>query len=307
MDKVLVVGGANTDIVGAPDARLRARDSNPGHVTHAAGGVARNIAENLARLGVQTVLVTAFGDDAHGAMRRQECASLGIDVGRGVLTPGIPGSVYLALLDDTGDLAAAVSDMRALEAMGPEMMDDALEGIGELGALVLEANLRGDTLARIRQIEPQAPLFLECVSVAKARRLTPLLPSAWAVHANIAEAEAVCGRKFDRSVVGALEAARDLVVSGVRCAYVTVGERGTAWASRSSAGTFAAPHGQVVNATGAGDAFMAGVVSATLAGHEAREVAAYATACAAITLRTERTVAEELTRSRAIAEMREVL
>lgn len=306
MEKILVVGGANTDIVGMPDAQYRRRDSNPGHVSQAAGGVARNVAENLTRLGMPVVFVTAFGDDAYGILRQQECESLGIDVTRTIRTPGIPGPVYLAVLDDEGDLAAAVSDMRALEAMDVEEVSGALEGIGEVSALVLEANLHENTLIRVRELVPRAPLFLECVSAAKTGRLISLLPGAAAIHANVAEAEVMCDRGFERSVVGASEAARAFVALGVQRAYVTAGEQGIAWASESSSGTLQAPGGMVVNATGAGDAFMAGVVSATLQGRETRDIAAYATACAAITLRTERTVAEELTPAEVRIEMKEV-
>ena len=56
---VTIVGGANLDITGAPFAALIDRDSNPGLVTAAPGGVGRNIAENLARLGVPVKLLTA--------------------------------------------------------------------------------------------------------------------------------------------------------------------------------------------------------------------------------------------------------
>lgn len=305
MGGVLVVGGSNTDIVGVPDGRYLPRESNPGHVTQAAGGVGRNIAENLARIGVATLLVTAFGDDAHGAVRRDECSALGIDVSRSVATPGVAGSVYLAVLDDAGDLATAVSDMRALEFIGPAQIETALRDVGEPDAVVFEANLRPDTLVRLGELLPETPRFLECVSAAKAGRLAALLPGAAGIHANVAEAGVLCGREFERSRKGALEAALELALRGVHGAYVTAGEHGTAWASGPACGTLPAPAGLVANATGAGDAFMAGVVAATLNGREPHDVAAYASACGGITLRTERTVAEELTEAQIVIEMEE--
>ena len=64
---VVVVGGA------VLDQKLRTRDapvlgtSNPGVSEAGVGGVGRNIAENLARLGTSTVLVAPVGDDLlHG-------------------------------------------------------------------------------------------------------------------------------------------------------------------------------------------------------------------------------------------------
>lgn len=303
MGRVLVIGGSNTDVVGVPDGGFVPRDSNPGHVTLTAGGVGRNVAENLARLGLQVSLVTAFGDDANGRARREECAALGIDVSRALVTPEIPGPVYLAVLDENGDLAAAVSDMRALEAVGPARLAAALDDIGALDAVVVDANLRAETLGRALEQVPDVPLFIECVSAAKVGRVNGLLGRAHGIHANVLEAGELCGIRFERSRDGALRAARGLVDAGVRAAYVTAGGHGGAWATGDGEGTFRAPAAEVRNATGAGDAFMAGLVMATVNGHGPETVVQFAGACAAITLRSERTVAPELDFDAVLAEM----
>ena len=65
-----VVGAANIDIGGFPLGRLSLRDSNPGRITLSAGGVGRNIACNLARLGVETRLIAALGTDAFADLIR---------------------------------------------------------------------------------------------------------------------------------------------------------------------------------------------------------------------------------------------
>ncbi|MEI8181049.1 PfkB family carbohydrate kinase, partial [Aestuariivirga sp.] len=66
MPRVIVIGGANVDIKGRSRGSFVAGTSNPGEVTVSAGGVGRNIAENLARLGISVSLVTALGQDANG-------------------------------------------------------------------------------------------------------------------------------------------------------------------------------------------------------------------------------------------------
>ncbi|MBW6467597.1 MAG: hypothetical protein K0B85_00325 [Coriobacteriia bacterium] len=307
MSRVTVIGGANTDIVGVPGSGLSMYDSNPGRVTVSAGGVGRNVAENLARLGLQVTLLTAFGDDANGRARRAECEDAGIDVAREIRCAGVPGSVYLAVLDDRGDLVVAVNDMRALEAVGPDEIAVAVEGLARQDALVFDANIGTDSLMRARELMPDASLFLECVSSAKAPRLTGLLDGAAAVHANVLEATALTGEAFEQSVEGAARAAAALVALGVGAAYVTAGEYGVAYATAGSRGTFGPPVDTVVNATGAGDAFMAGIVASTLAGHDPRECTGFAIACAAITLGSEDTVAPALTRDAVEARMREML
>ena len=305
--RVLVIGGANTDIVGVPDAGMSMRDSNPGHVTVSAGGVGRNVAENLARLGLRVTLVTAFGDDANGRARHAECEAAGIDVDRAVRTGGVPGSVYLAVLDERGDLAVAVNDMRALDAVGTREIAAAIEGLEPPDALVLDANLRTESLRHARELMPDTPLFLECVSSAKAPRLSALLAGATAMHANVFEASALTREAYEHSLGGAARAARALAALGVDTAYVTAGEHGVAYAGVEGGGTLQSPTRTVVNATGAGDAFMAGIVAATLAGHDTRTIAAFASACAAITLDSEHTVAPELDRSAVDREIEEML
>src|SRR5574340_471185 len=115
--RITVVGGANTDLVGVPEGRFIPGDSNPGHVRVSAGGVGRNVAENLARMGASVRLVTAFGSDGSGRDLAADCEALGIDISASVRLDDLPGPRYLAVLDDRGGLAAAVSDMRALGSL----------------------------------------------------------------------------------------------------------------------------------------------------------------------------------------------
>ena len=77
---VTVIGGANIDIHGRSNGKLRHKDSNPGTVHTSAGGVARNVAENLARLGVNTRLISAIGTDPHGQMPMRLFRDAGINM-----------------------------------------------------------------------------------------------------------------------------------------------------------------------------------------------------------------------------------
>ncbi len=92
---ICVVGGVNVDIAGLPDSRLLMGDSNPGRVTLSPGGVGRNIAESLARLGARVDLVTALGDDIHASWLRAGCERAGIGLGLAETVPGMPSGAYL--------------------------------------------------------------------------------------------------------------------------------------------------------------------------------------------------------------------
>ena len=77
----------NVDIGGTPDSALVPADSNPGRVTVTLGGVGRNIAENLSRLGKRVLMVTAMGEDAHAQQIQHSCRELGIDLSHSLTVP----------------------------------------------------------------------------------------------------------------------------------------------------------------------------------------------------------------------------
>ncbi len=109
---VVVVGGANIDIKARSSASAIAQTSNPGHTSTTPGGVARNIAENLARLGTTTQLVAALGRDVHGERLLAETREAGVLLDY-VHRSAHPTGSYTAVLDADGELLLAVADMRA--------------------------------------------------------------------------------------------------------------------------------------------------------------------------------------------------
>lgn len=292
--RIVVVGGANTDLAGHSSAPLVAFDSNPGRISRSAGGVGRNIAENLARLGADVALVTAFGDDLASRELAEGCRALGIDVGLSVTATGVPGSVYLAVLDDTGDMAVAINDMRALDALTPEVVMRHVDALDAASLVVLDANLPANTVAAIAT-RVTAPLMLDPVSVAKASRTRAVLPRLAAVKCNVAEAAELLGVP-NPAVPGANATglADALHAAGSSVAIVTDGPHGVAYAGAGCRGHLPAPDVRVANATGAGDAFSAGVAYAIAAGHAAQQAAALGSALASFALSSESTVSPDI-------------
>ncbi len=109
---ITVIGGANIDIQGAPPVnKIIPKDSNPGIIKSSLGGVGRNIAENCARLGLQTKLITAVGDDKEGMLILKEAKALGIDTADVSVRTDYGTSTYLFVLDEEGELLVAIADM----------------------------------------------------------------------------------------------------------------------------------------------------------------------------------------------------
>ena len=112
---IVGVGAANLDLNGASCAPIHLRDSNPGHISLSAGGVTRNVCENLARLGADVKLLSCVGDDVFGSYIRRSCVEAGIDISHLHEAKGTHSSIYLSILDADGDMLVGMSDMRIVQ------------------------------------------------------------------------------------------------------------------------------------------------------------------------------------------------
>lgn len=258
---VAVIGGANMDIHGAPARPLQLRDSNPGSVRSSPGGVARNVAENLARLGVDTRLVAPLGNDHHGDLLERQGRAAGIDMRHTYRVDGAQTSTYVAILDDAGDMLAAISDMDILDTLDAERLRTLEPMLRQASAIVLDTNLRDDALAWLTSTFPDKPLFVDTVSVAKANRIRPYLGSVHTLKPSRAEAEAIAG-------ISAATPARLPALAawfhnrGVERLFVSLGDGGVFHSTPHGCGLEppSPVEGPVRNASGAGDALLAGLV-----------------------------------------------
>lgn len=290
---VLVIGGANMDIIGFTAGALVPRDSNPGHVRRGHGGVGRNIAENLARLGVDVELVTALGDDDAGVRMLEECGLLGIGTRAALVVDDLPTSTYLAVMDEHHDLSVAVNDMRALQRLDETYVRGLRDRLTPPRLLVLDANLERAALEAAVALWPDVPVLLDPVSTVKAVRAERILDGLTVLKANEMEAAVLAGLSAD-TAPGLDKIADRLMDAGVGRLFISRGPAGVYCAEKNERLHVAAPHVDVANTTGAGDAFAAGVAYATLEGLALRDAAEFATAVAGATLVTERTVSEDL-------------
>ena len=117
---IAVFGAANVDISASSQTAVLPGDSTPGRVTTTAGGVARNIAENLARLGLNAHLISAVGVDVQGQFLLDHTRRVGVDVSKCSIFPGQATGSYLSLNQPDGALMAAVADMAVLDSLTPE-------------------------------------------------------------------------------------------------------------------------------------------------------------------------------------------
>ena len=285
MADVLVIGASAIDLKATGGAPLIPETSNPGFVTASPGGVGRNIAETLARLGTSVRLVSRVGDDAFGRLVLAETAAAGVDVTQ-VHTDADRTATYVATLDSDGSLSVAVSDFAAIDTMTLEHVASLSYDVAQV---VLDANLPLPVLGGVleRAVRAGAMVTIEPVSVAKASRLAGL-SGAYAAHL-------ITPNEDEYAALAAL-------CDPLRLATNICLRRGLD-GSRLITGpddppvdipALRVPADEVRDVTGAGDSATAGLIHALVRGAALEQAVAYGHAVAARTIRSALTVPTDL-------------
>ena len=272
--KIAVIGAANVDICGTPDAALRERDSNPGTVGISYGGVARNIAFSLRELGARVRLIVALGDDDPGAAIRSDCEAAGIDMSLSPTVAGEATSSYIYITDERGDMRLAVSDIRISRNIDEAFLARIMPELDACDGVVIDGNLT-DAALRFAAEHITVPLYADAVSCAKAEKLRPVFGRLRAFKANLLEAQTLTGESDPEL------AARALGSYGIRRVLVSLGAEGMLALEGEECVRVPAEPVTVRNANGCGDAAAAGMIIADLSGLGLRETAGLANHAAA--------------------------
>nr|WP_325232594.1 PfkB family carbohydrate kinase [uncultured Oscillibacter sp.] len=285
---VTVVGGVNVDIGGRPEAALVARDSNPGAVHSSLGGVGRNIAHNMALLGLDVRLLTAFGDDLNAQKLAASCGELGIDISQSPVIPGGRTSTYLFINDERGDMALAVSDMEIYQHLTPQALAQRHKLLDASQVVVLDTNIPEESIAWLAE-NCAAPLFADPVSTAKAVKLKPVLGKLHTLKPNRLEAELLSGVPITGEA-SLNKAADALLETGLRRVFISLGADGVFAADHSGRVQLPCLPAELVNATGCGDAFMAAIAWAYLRGTDLADTARAGLASSSIAMESKETI-----------------
>lgn len=293
---VVVIGGANMDLHAQARADLVPGSSNPGSSQLSPGGVGRNVAEVIARLGTRCYLVSAVGDDPLGTELVAHTAEAGVDVSHVRQRPVLTGT-YAAILSPAGELVVAVADMAATELISPLAVEAAAGLIRESHLLVLDGNLLPATVEHAVAVARAAKVrvILDPVSVPKSERLRAVLGEGIdLITPNRAELSALTGlpTRNESQVEGAVARLREL---GVGAVWVRLGRDGSLLVGRTGRWRFPSPDVDPIDVTGAGDAMLGAFCHALLRGDSRADAARYGHAAAALTVTSRSTVRPDLT------------
>jgi pseudouridine kinase len=264
---VICIGASNIDRKLRAVQTLHMGSSNPAQLVESHGGVARNVAENLGRLGVGVQLLTAVGRDAAGQALLALLHGLGVRTEGSLQVDGEATGSYTAVLDERGELVLAMAHMLLVDRLTPAFIaqTQALRQSAKLW--VMDLNLPADSVAALQKeaLQAKATLIAVAVSQPKMARLGKSLAGIDTLILNRAELETLTGHALpsQRAVSAAFTALHAL---GLQRLVVTLGAQGGFFGDAALGHTrvqrLHAPHiaaADVADVSGAGDAFCAGL------------------------------------------------
>jgi pseudouridine kinase len=260
------------------------------------GGGARNIAENLARLGVPTILLSVVGADETGERLLTHATDSGIDTRHVVIDPQGRTSSYMAVYDHKRAIFVSVDDMAILNQITSRYVNDRRRLFRDAAMVVIDANLPRATLTTVFRLAQkyQLPVCADPTTKNLAIRLRPYLNQLHMVTPNPAEAEVLLGQGPINGRNEAIAAAQQLVTRGVAISVITLAEMGVCYATSNESGHIPALDIDVVDLTGAGDALTAAVILGLLEEMPVGEAMRLGVSAAALTIQTRETVCHDL-------------
>jgi len=306
LKKVIVIGGSNIDIKGSPFTGLKEKTSNPGMVTTTLGGVGRNIAHNLALLGVPVTFLSVVGEDDWGKKLLEVTEKAGVNTKQVKISKKSGTGKYLVILDEKGDMKVAVSDMKACKEMTVGYIKSKEKLIRESDIVVIDTNLPEKTIRFLANLcsEGNIKLVVEPVSVEKSKKLKKVLDKIDYITPNQEELEAMAGGnefKNEEDMLIAVEKLRNKG-KGVKNVILTLGERGVFLSAKKGnkegrnknsefrGNYFPAYKVEAVEVTGVGDALVAGLIYGIFKGYSLAVAVNYGQAAAALTISTPDTI-----------------
>lgn len=292
---IVGVGAANADIHGRSRAAVNLKDSNPGTMRVSVGGVTRNILENAARLGLDARLVSAVGGDVFGRLILARSAAAGMDVSNVLVLPDAASSTYMTVLEPSGEMLVAVSDMSILAQLPEAYLAERAPLLRGAAAIACDPSLPEETILRLLALAGETPVFVDPVSTAYARKLLP----------HVGRFHTVKPNRMELSILAELDAVEDaalkpaiarLLEKGCRRVYVTLGPEGCCYGDASGLFLRAKlrPIARMENATGAGDAFTAATIYGHVHALPPEETLNLALAAGSVAIRSAETVSPEM-------------
>ncbi|XP_018426000.1 PREDICTED: pseudouridine-metabolizing bifunctional protein C1861.05-like [Nanorana parkeri] len=297
--KPVVIGGINVDFIAkaSQDKMEFGGQTNPGQVHQSFGGVGRNLADCLSRLGVRPLFISAMGQDDLSRSVLQYCSHMDM---RGVAQlKGHSTATYCAVITGSGDLSLGVGDMEIHQQITEKHISQFADSLRQSRLVCIDGNVPVSTIQYVCEItrENRVPVCYEPTDIDKASK--PFTSDSWTaltyISPNVKELISInrtLGYSVDFDVPRELDDVIDMAITlslplleNLYCVIVTLGAHGVLLCGHSchgllslhpkdktSRGDLCAVHypaapisnEEIVNVSGAGDSLMSGLLSGVL-------------------------------------------
>lgn len=286
---VLVFGASVVDIFGFSCCSYRTHNSNPGKIKISFGGVCRNIAENLSKVGINTKFISILGDDENGRSMLEHSKKIGYDMTDSLVLNGGTTPTYMAILDHNGEMVSAVADMKSIDEMNFGFIDSKASIIENSEYTFLDSDSPEILEYILNKFKGKTKFILDPVSAEKAKNIKHLIKYFHTIKPNIHEAEILAGFKIENTED--LKKAGDYFISlGIKNIFISLDAEGIYYRDALEEGKIKANNVIVKNVTGAGDAFVAGIGYGYMNKLSLKEIVKFSIAMANLTISHEETI-----------------
>ncbi len=294
---VTVFGAANVDITGYTKSTLIYKDANIGTMKTTAGGVGRNIAENLINLDFDVQFISIFGDDPLSEFLIKDSKNKKLSIDRSLFLKNASASTFIAIMDEHNDLALGISAMSLFDELDNKLFINHLPNKLNSEYTVLETNFSTEILQAIIEKYPEQKFVLDTVSGKKSLRALPVLKNLHILKTNLLEAEMMSGMEI-KTEKNLYDMVRYFIKQGVNKVFITLGKDGVIYGEHDIIDKQPSIASKVVNTIGAGDSFVAGLVYADSEAYSIDRMAQFGMASAAVTVQHHEAVSPVLSRKR---------
>ncbi len=293
MLKTLIIGAQNIDIFAKTNDEYLLHDSNLAKIHIAFGGVGRNIAENINRMDNPVAFLSVFGDDYFSKSAKDSLEKLGMDISQSQFLINASNSVYLGVMDKENDLYLGLNDMDIVNQLSPEYLKTKDMYISSFDLLVIDNNLTKEAIEYLLTTYHYKTIIMDAVSTKKVMKIANLLQYIDVLKVNSLELKKLSSKA---TLTEQLDELHSLGVT-----KVLVTNQGEEIILSSLEKTLKATPifcEKIINATGAGDAFLSGFVHGMIHQLKDQECLLYAKKIAYITLQSNNSTDQKLTKEK---------
>lgn len=290
---IAVLGTVFMDIKGYPEGDYSPTGRNAGQIKFVHGGVGRNIAEDMVHSGVQPLFISLVDDNSNGDAIINHLQREGVSTEFVLKTPNGMGT-WMAIFNSDGDLAGSISkrmDMSPLEGLLDARGDEIFSACDSI-ALELDMDLEVAQKVFALAKKHNKDVYVVISNMACALEMKEYFKDIKCFVCNLEES----GILFGKEITQAETLLALLLAEDMHSMVVTMGGDGAIYADADQGicGHVPAEKVNVVDTTGAGDAFFAGVCSGLTYGKSMEDACKLGTKLAAAAISTSGNVCPKL-------------